>query len=131
MKKLSQLLFLGGLGGSLYYGIELIYRGFSHWSMFLLGGVCMVYIGEQGERCRWSDALWKQLTRCTIFVAMGEFLTGLFVNKWMRWDVWDYSDQPFNFMGQICARFLFFFSILCIGGIKLSEVILKKLYNKL
>lgn len=130
MKKMSEILFLGGLGGSLYYGIELIYRGFSHWSMFLLGGICMVFIGEQGEHCQWKDSFVMRLTKSTLFVAAGEFLTGIFVNKWMRWNVWDYSNQPFNLMGQICIKFLFFFSILCAGGIKLSELILKKLYKK-
>ena len=43
MKKLSEYLFLGTLGGALYYGFEIIFRGFSHWTMFLLGGLCLVF----------------------------------------------------------------------------------------
>ena len=38
MKRLSEYLFLLVVGGTLYYGFEMIFRGFSHWTMFLLGG---------------------------------------------------------------------------------------------
>ena len=37
MKKLSEYLFMGALGGTLYYMIEIIFRGYSHWSMFFVG----------------------------------------------------------------------------------------------
>ena len=42
VKKLSEYLFLWSLGGILYYTFELLFRGFSHWSMFALGGICLV-----------------------------------------------------------------------------------------
>ena len=40
MKKISEYLFLWGIGGWIYYSLEIIFRGFSHWSMFVLGGIC-------------------------------------------------------------------------------------------
>ena len=53
MKKLSEYLFMGALGGTLYYMIEIIFRGYSHWSMFLLGGICFIFFnkgyGRSGE----------------------------------------------------------------------------------
>ena len=42
-KKISKYLFLGCLGGSIYYGLEILFRGFSHWSMFVLGGICFLF----------------------------------------------------------------------------------------
>ena len=33
MKRLSEYLFFWTLGGTLYYSFEMIFRGFSHWSM--------------------------------------------------------------------------------------------------
>lgn len=33
-----------------------------------------------------------------------EFITGLIVNIGLGWNVWDYSDRPFNLMGQICLQ---------------------------
>lgn len=130
MKKTSELLFLGSLGGSLYYGIEVLYRGFSHWSMFLLGGICMIFIEKQGEWSDWNDAFWRQVLRCVTFVACGEFITGILVNKWMKWNVWDYSDQRFQLFGQICLRFTLFFAILCMIAIKFCEIVSKYLYPK-
>ena len=44
MKRLSEYLFFWTLGGTLYYSFEMIFRGFSHWSMFMLGGFCLVSV---------------------------------------------------------------------------------------
>ena len=48
VKKWSENLFLWALGGSLYYGFEVFFRGFSHWSMFVLGGICLLFCAKQG-----------------------------------------------------------------------------------
>ena len=41
---LNKYLFLLDVGGLLYILIELIWRGRSHWTMFLLGGICFVFL---------------------------------------------------------------------------------------
>lgn len=46
-----------------------------------------------------------------------EFITGLIVNVWLKLNVWDYSDKPYNVMGQICllySNFWFFVSLIAI-----------------
>lgn len=116
-KRISETCFLGTLGGTIYYTIEMIFRGFSHWSMFLIGGLSMIFFGQQGMWTEWKDPLWKQVFRCTLFVTACEFITGIIVNKWLKWDVWDYSDQPMNLFGQICVPFIIIFSGLCAIGI--------------
>ena len=130
MKRLSEYLFLLTLGGSLYYSFEMVFRGFSHWSMFLLGGLCRVFFAQQGIRTAWRAPLWKQVLWCVIFVTACEFITGIFVNKIMRWNVWDYTDQPFQIMGQICLPFTIIFSGLCAVGILLSGYLLHYLYGE-
>lgn len=130
MKRLSEYLFLGTFGGTLYYTFEMIFRGFSHWSMFLLGGVCFVFFAQQGIWTGWDAPLWKQVVWCAVFVTAGEFITGIFVNKIMGWNVWDYTDQPFNLMGQICLPFAVIFSGLCAVGIILSAYLLHFLYGE-
>ena len=76
MKKLSEYLFMGALGGTLYYMIEIIFRGYSHWSMFLLGGICFIFFAQQGLWTKWREPLWKQVLWCTAFVVSAEFITG-------------------------------------------------------
>lgn len=129
-KKIQESLFLWILGGGIYYTIEKVFRGFSHWSMFVLGGLCMVFFGMQGIWTEWEDPLWKQVIRCTIFVTAGEFITGIFVNKFMDWKVWDYSDQPLNLFGQICVPFTILFSALCVIGIFLAGYLLHWIFGE-
>lgn len=130
MKRVSEYLVLWTLGGTIYYTFEMAFRGFSHWSMFLLGGVCLVFFAQQGLWVKWQDPLWLQVLRCTLFVTAGEFITGIIVNKWMGWKVWDYSDQPLQLLGQICIPFAILFSGLCVAGIFISGYLLHWFYGE-
>lgn len=129
LKRLSEYGFLWLLGGSFYYSFEIIFRGFSHWSMFVLGGLCMVFFAFQGQAMHWREPMWIQVIRCTIFVTAGEFITGILVNKWFGLEVWDYSDQPFQVLGQVCLPFAVIFSGLCAVGIILSGYLLHWIFR--
>jgi len=129
-KRLSQYLFLWAIGGTIYYTIEMIFRGFSHWTMFGLGGICFLFFYMQGKLTMWKDLIWIQILRSTIFVVACEFITGIIVNKWMRWKVWDYSDQPFHLFGQICLPFALMFSVLCTVGIVFSGNLMHWTYGE-
>lgn len=130
MRKFTEYVFLWTVGGILYYAIEMIYRGHSHWTMFFLGGICLLFFAIQQKAVEWKDSLWKQAGRCTLFVTCSEFTTGIVVNKWLKWDVWDYSDQPFQLFGQICPLFIFFFSILSIIGIIFSGYLMHWVFGE-
>ena len=130
MRKVSEYLFLGALGGTIYYGFEMIFRGFSHWTMFLLGGVCLIFCAQQGIWTHWTAPLWKQVLWCVTFVTAGEFITGIIVNRILHWNVWDYSGLPFQLMGQICLPFAIIFSGLCAVGILMSGFILHYVYRE-
>ena len=129
-KRVSEYLFLLGAGGTLYYAIEILYRGFSHWSMFLLGGTCFCFFWWQGSSLCWKEPLWVQTIRAGIFVTACEFITGIIVNKWLGWDVWDYSNQTVHLFGQICLSFAGFFTILSVFGILLSGKIMHFLFGE-
>jgi uncharacterized membrane protein len=99
------------LGGMIYTGIELLWRGRSHWSMFLLGGTCFLGLG----RIRRSPlSLPKRIVMAAVMVTALELLTGLMVNREFR--VWDYRKMPLNFRGQICLPFFFLWMPLCLVG---------------
>ena len=57
MNKLLKYLALGTLGGMIYVLIELMWRGYSHWSMFLLGGICFIALGLINEIIPWEMPL--------------------------------------------------------------------------
>ena len=130
MRKVSEYLFLGALGGTIYYGFEMFFRGFSHWTMFVLGGICLIFCAQQGLWTHWKPPLWKQVLWCVIFVTAGEFITGIIVNRILHWNVWDYSGLPFQLMGQICLPFTIIFSGLCAVGILMSGFILHYVYRE-
>ena len=62
-KRVSEIVFLIAAGGSTYYLIEIWFRGFSHWTMFVLGGVALTFCSFQGEVMHWSEPMWIQKFR--------------------------------------------------------------------
>ncbi len=108
-------------GGLIYTMIEVIWRGYSHWTMFLLGGLCFFYAGVQNESISWEYPLWLQIIRVDIFIVIAEFMTGCVVNLWLGWDVWNYSSVPFNLFGQICLPYALLWLPLSAAGIILDD----------
>ena len=99
------------VGGMAYCGIELLWRGRTHWTMFIIGGICFLFCGSINEFFSWDLALWKQMLICAVGVTGIEFLSGIIINIIFKINVWDYSNLPFNVMGQISLLFsiLWFF----------------------
>ena len=102
---IMEYLFLLVLGGAIYYGLECLWRGHSHVSMFFVGGLCFVLIGLINEIMPWDTPFWKQVLFGEIVVLTLEFVSGCILNLWLKLNVWDYSDMPFNLLGQICLPF--------------------------
>lgn len=96
--------------GGVYYSVEILWDGSSHWSMFILGGVCGVLIGLLNEHyLTWDMPIWKQVLYGECIVLPLEFVTGLIVNVWLGLNVWDYSHIPLNIMGQTSLPFAIVF----------------------
>ena len=90
------------VGGGAYVGLELLWRGRSHGSMFAAGGTCFLLIGHLNHvRPRLPLPL-RTLAGAGI-ITMVELAAGLLVNR--NFAVWDYRDQTGNFLGQICPLF--------------------------
>lgn len=108
---------LFGLGGIFYVIIELLWRGNSHWSMFVLGGLCFLIIGLINEQSRGKIPLILQMSISAVIITVLEFFTGYIVNIRLDMNVWNYSDLPYNIMGQVSLLYTilwFFLSLLCI-----------------
>ena len=89
-------------GGTVYLSLELLYRGRSHGSMFLAGGLCFLLIGQL-NRVEPKLPLPLRAVAGAAIVTMVELGAGMLVNR--QYQVWDYRNQPLNFMGQICPLF--------------------------
>ena len=117
MKVFSKEFILFIIGGLLYILIELSYRGHSHWTMFILGGLCFVLIGGINNYISWDMPIYEQMMIGSVIITVLEFICGCIVNLWLGWDVWDYSNMPYNVLGQICLPFSilwFFISLVAI-----------------
>ena len=98
------ILFL--LGGCMYLAIELAWRGYSHPSMFVLGGICFVIVGLINQVLPRNTGLFWQSIIGASFITAAELVTGLIVNRWLGMQIWDYSDMPGNLWGQVCPQFI-------------------------
>lgn len=107
-----QNLFMAGFGGAMYYCIELVYRGYSHWSMFMLGGCCFGMIDVISEKMTFLKNVWSKMLVSAAGITLLEWICGCIVNLWLKLEVWDYSDMPLQIMGQICFVFSFFWFLL-------------------
>ena len=83
-------------------GMELCWRGRSHSSMFLAGGLCLLLIGHLEEVEPKLPLPLRVLTGAGI-ITMVELGAGLLFNR--DYTVWDYRNVPGNYMGQICLPF--------------------------
>lgn len=109
------------IGGAIYVLIELVYRGYSHWTMFLLGGLCFVLIGGVNEYIPWEMPLWLQAGIGAVIITALEFICGCIVNLALGWNVWDYSNTPLNILGQVCLPFAIIWFVIAHVGIVLDD----------
>lgn len=123
LSNLIKALILFLVGGFLYYLIEITWRGYSHFTMFILGGLCFVLIGLINEVIPWEMPLWQQGVIGSVIITVLEFITGCFVNIMLGWSVWDYSNMPFNLFGQICLPFSLLWIVIGIIAVILDDFI--------
>lgn len=102
MKK-DSLIFI--LGSCTYPTLEMLWRGCTHSSMALAGGVCMVLINRVCCERLQKKSLATRCAAGSLIITGVEFLFGLVVNRVLNLHVWDYSALPMNVMGQICIPF--------------------------
>lgn len=122
-------MFLFLLGGFCYGCIEMLYKGNTHISMIIAGGLCFFLIGK--VRDRWENpSLLGQMVVSALIITVVEFVTGLIVNVWMDLFVWDYSALPYNFMGQICLLFSFLWFLLSFLAILFDDLIRHFLFGE-
>ncbi|MDF2801574.1 MAG: putative rane protein [Anaerocolumna sp.] len=109
------------IGGFSYCGIELLFRGYSHISMLVAGGICFVLIGLLNEIFPYKVSIISQMFISSLIITLVEFISGYIVNILLGLNVWDYSDLPYNFLGQICLLFSNIWFLLSLPAILLDD----------
>ena len=109
------------LGGTAYGMMEILFRGYTHWSMVLTGGACILTFYTLQE---WllSIPLIMGAIAGAVIITFYEFCVGHIVNIKLGWHVWDYSALDGNIMGQICPIFTaawFCISFIFLGMVRL------------
>ena len=104
MKSIIKYPMLFLFGGSIYYLLEIIFRGYSFPAMVACGGLCFIICGAINEKNRCMPLVLQQLVAAAGITAI-EFLFGLVLNVLLGLHMWDYSNMPGNILGQICPQF--------------------------
>lgn len=106
--------------GLTYVICEIVWRGHSYFSMFLLGGLCGLIIGHLDEWSPKMNIIIQMIISSMIVVTL-EFLFGYILNIKLGLELWDYSNQPFNILGQVCPQFAFLWFLLSYLAIKIDN----------
>ena len=120
-KKLLDRLLIFGTGASFYSLIETLWRGWTHWSMSVTGGLVLLTVYTLCGRSR--RPLWQKCCLSAGIITLYEFIVGCIVNLRLGWHVWDYSDRPLNLLGQICPLFCIFWLLLSLPIIGLCNLL--------
>ena len=99
------------LGGAAYLGVELAWRGMTHWTMFFAGGLCLCGL------CRLERSgrpLAPLALRATGGVLLVELAVGLFCTRLLGVPVWDYSGEWGNLAGLVCPKYTLLWFLLCL-----------------
>lgn len=126
MKRIAGLFACGSAG---YAALEILWRGYTHWTMALTGGV--VFSVMAPVRKSLQGVSWVQ--RCvagSALITTAEFIVGCVVNLHYGLGIWDYSKERFNLLGQVCAKYAALWFLLAAPAMGLSTRISGLLENK-
>lgn len=117
-------------GGFIYFCIELLWRGYSHPSMFAVGGIALITVGGINNYLPWRMNIIIQSLIGGIIITCLELVSGLIVNIWLNLSIWDYSDKTLNILGQVCLQYFFAWVFLALIGIFLDDFLRWKIYGE-
>lgn len=112
MKKVIERTTVFLIGAAGYSFIEICWRGFTHWTMTLTGGLCflLIYLTDESYE---GEPLLKKCLVGSLIITFFELFVGTIVNIVLKWNVWDYSSLRFNLWGQICPLYFVLWYLLC------------------
>ncbi len=122
-KRYAAFFIIGAIG---YGMIEILWRGYTHWSMLIAGGICFSLFSKIAEKMKKIPLIIKAVV-CALAVTSVELVFGVIFNMILKMNVWDYSGVAYNFKGQICPMFSIFWGILGLIFIPVADFLNRKL----
>ena len=123
MKGLAKYFTIFISGAIVYMCLELAWRGFTHWTMGILGGLCTVLIGLINEILPDDTPLLVQAPLASIIITVLEYYTGCILNIKLGLNIWDYSQMPFNVDGQVCLYASLLWMVLGMVAVILDDTV--------
>lgn len=125
MKKVITMGTVFGIGGGVYALLEVLWRGYTHPSMAVVGGLalCVVYWAEILPIC-----LFYKMLICGLGITILEFSAGVLLNVMLKMNVWDYSHLWGNLMGQVCLWFSLLWVMLSLPGLYVCRYLKRHIF---
>ena len=127
IKKQFLLFFIGFV---LYMLIEILFRGYTYYTMGFAGGLAFILIGLINEILSWDLFVEIQMIISSIIVTLIELISGTILLDVFGMRMWDYSDQLFNYRGFICPLFSIAWLFLGLAAILLDDYIRYVKFNE-
>ena len=115
-------------GAIVYTCIEILWRGHTHLTMTLTGGVCFVFIYLLRIAVPDLNIFLRALLSAAVISGI-ELAVGCVVNLKLGLEVWNYSELKFNFMGQVCVFYSFLWYLLSILSDILAGIFYELIFN--
>ncbi len=122
LPRLREYWLMYAIGSVVYTTVELGFRGYTHVSMVILGGLCGMVLHRINKKARSYPLILRALAGAAFITAL-ELAVGCVVNLTFHLQVWDYSEEPLNFLGQICPLFSFAWFLLCFPAFRISSLV--------
>lgn len=117
--------------GDLYMILEGMWRGWTHISMLVVGGIAAFLIGRLNEHPKFYDRkMWQQCLIGTGIILILEFISGIILNVWLKLGIWDYSNTWGNLYGQICIPYAILWFILIPLVISLDDMLRTMIFKE-
>lgn len=111
------------IGFCTYSIIEVLFRGYTFFTMGLTGGIAFLIIDQINNKISWDlDILLQGILGSTV-VTLLELIIGTYCIYNNLPSMWDYSSMPLNYHGVICLPFSIAWIFISIFGILVADLI--------
>ncbi len=128
LKNIYYYSLLFGIGAFGYGLIELLWRGYTHPTMSLAGGISICAISIIQRKLKPLKFVYRCIAS-GLFITAVELVFGVIFNLLLNMQIWDYSTLYLNFLGQISFLFFIIWCILSAPILILTELVRDFVYK--